>query len=447
MHQHRYILEPYNGMKSRYRCPQCKIEQVFNRYIDIETNQYLAHHVGRCNREIKCAYHYTPKLYFQDNPMETIPIQTKLIETELVESVTSFVPIDVFNKSFQPEKDFELIMISNNFIKYLHSLFDANIIKDLINTYQIGTSKHWEGATVFWQTDIKGEIRTGKIMLYNASTGKRVKEPHIHITWVHKALKLENYNLQQCLFGEHLLRLPQNEDKTVAIVESEKTAIIASIYIPQFLWLATGGLNNLTKLKCNVLHKRNVILYPDLSAYNKWKEKAIKESLVDIFNYSISDILELKAPESDKLQGYDLADYLIKSDYRILQGEWDRPKPMQSVLSMPIDNTNCYQDVEVVEVKQTKNNFLSQLSTKEPIKPWEIQDLETFFISINLPTEPIQINNFSIIENAEIFISTHLEIVKAQNGKKTFLQYYERLQELKNYLINRKQNVSEFVSK
>ena len=69
----------------------------------------------------------------------------------------------------------------------------------------MGTSKHWPGATVFWQVDISGRVRTGKVMLYNPENGRRIKEPHNYITWVHSLLKKENFNLRQCLFSEHLL--------------------------------------------------------------------------------------------------------------------------------------------------------------------------------------------------------------------------------------------------
>ncbi len=43
---------------------------------------------------------------------------------------------------------------------------------------------------VFWQVDVKGRIRTGKIMLYDPKTGHRVKEPHSYVCWVHSELKL-----------------------------------------------------------------------------------------------------------------------------------------------------------------------------------------------------------------------------------------------------------------
>lgn len=103
----------------------------------------------------------------------------------------------------------------------------------LMKTYHVGTARKWENATVFWQTDISGKIRTGKIMQYNAKTGKRIKEPYAHVSWVHTELDIPEFHLQQCYFGEHLL---YNSRKPVAIVESEKTAIIASFYIPMQLF-------------------------------------------------------------------------------------------------------------------------------------------------------------------------------------------------------------------
>ena len=42
-----------------------------------------------------------------------------------------------------------------------------------------------------------------------------------------------------------LANILSNKDKTkpIALVESEKTALIASYYLPQFLWIASGGKN------------------------------------------------------------------------------------------------------------------------------------------------------------------------------------------------------------
>ena len=165
-------------------------------------------------------------------------------------------------------------------------------------------------ATVFWQIDSSGKIHTGKIMLYNPTTGKRVKEPFSHIAWVHKVLKQDDYELKQCMFGAHLL---YDKTKPVALVESEKTDIIASLYMPQYIWLAAGSLTNLTAEKCKVLKGRKVMLFPDLNAYDKWCQKA--DELSHIAQFSVSDLLEQKATEAEKQQGLDLVDYLLKFNH------------------------------------------------------------------------------------------------------------------------------------
>ncbi len=63
--------------------------------------------------------------------------------------------------------------------------------------YCVGTSKHWPGACVFWQTDINGCVRTGKVMLYDAESGKRVKEPFNHVSWAHSLMKLPDFSCQR----------------------------------------------------------------------------------------------------------------------------------------------------------------------------------------------------------------------------------------------------------
>lgn len=144
-------------------------------------------------------------------------------------------------------------------------------------------------------------------MLYAKTNGKRIKEPYNHIQWAHKALQYTDYKLKQCLFGEHLLRI---NDKTVAIVESEKTAIIASAFMPDFIWLATGSLNNLSADKCRVLKGRKVILFPDLNAFDKWTAKA--KEMAHPSSLLVSDLLERNASDEERKKGFDIADYLLK---------------------------------------------------------------------------------------------------------------------------------------
>jgi hypothetical protein len=114
--------------------------------------------------------------------------------------------------------------------------------------------------------------------------------------------------LSQCFFGEHLLS--QDKTKTVAIVESEKSAIIASMYLPGYIWLACGGSVGLSDDKCKCLKGRSVVLFPDVGVFGKWSEKA--ERLRDFFTVTVSDLLEKDATDNERADGLDLADYLLK---------------------------------------------------------------------------------------------------------------------------------------
>jgi hypothetical protein len=125
---------------------------------------------------------------------------------------------------------------------------------------------------------------------------------------MHKVLNLPDFNLSQCLFGEHLLI--SNKVKPVAIVESEKTAIMASVYLPEYIWVATGGCGNLSVKLCESLHGRNVVLFPDAGKFDDWNKKV--EILSPICTVSVSSVIEQKATDADRKAGVDLADYLVK---------------------------------------------------------------------------------------------------------------------------------------
>jgi hypothetical protein len=299
--QYRFILQPYKGLNTRYRCPACNHrDKTFVRYIDTENNEQINDNVGRCNREDKCNYHYTPKQYFEANKILLPPTNYQRPTPKDIKPPTSFIQHNLLIKSLNT-------YTHNNFIQFLEKTFGTNTTQAVLSKYLIGTSKHWQGATIFWQIDTQGKVHTGKIMLYNPTTGKRIKQPFNHITWVHSVLKLSNFNLKQCLFGEHLLN---GNNQPVAIVESEKTAIIASVYLPQFIWLAVGSLSNLNQEKCNVLKGKKCVLFPDLNAFDKWSCQA--KILKHITNFQVSNMLELNATDEEKENGLDLADYLLR---------------------------------------------------------------------------------------------------------------------------------------
>jgi hypothetical protein len=369
----KYTLQPYSGMWSRYTCPQCHRHKVFTRYIDADTHQPIADHVGRCSRENNCGYHVKPSDYFgsiknnsydfskdadlwlgrkkksivdspwsmdrkvqstNDHGLSNNPylIGNIIKNNNLLNRTPNYEPSTMNHEPSCIHPDtvnttLETIDYSdNNFVQYLITLFGLDVAHDLVASYRIGNSSHWPGATIFWQIDITGKVRTGKIMLYNRQTGKRVKEPFNHITWVHSLLsrksgvvspeskatqdsrlRTQDFNLKQCLFGEHLLA--EHPEAIVAIVESEKTAIMASAMLPGFVWLAAGSLNNLNERICKVLQYRQVLLFPDLLAYDKWKAKAQQLQLqLPGTTFKVFKELERMANDDEKRKGLDLGD-------------------------------------------------------------------------------------------------------------------------------------------
>jgi hypothetical protein len=416
---HKFILETYKGMNTRYHCPNCQQrDKTFSLYIDTETGEHVHSSVGRCNRESNCGYNYTPKKYFQDNNILFDSRQSKTSKPRPVKfqpKPTSFIPVEIFKASLKAHE-------SNHFVQYLINLFGVEVASQLVSRYFIGTSKHWNGATVFWQIDTQGKVRTGKIMLYNLTSGKRVKNLELPVYWAHKALKQPAFELRQCLFGEHLLI---DKTKPVAVVESEKTALIASVYLPQFIWVAVGSLTSLNTEKCMVLKGRRVTLFPDLNGFDKWRGKAKELSPLAIF--TVSDLLERKASEIEKKQGFDLADYLTKYDYK----EFATPKPEATEQPQSFKT--------LVDVKaNNKPEPVYYFSKTEKLKPenWEldIAELENYFSEIAIPLNPVKLKQAETINNCSLFIESHFATLKANNGKRSFLPYLNRLQVLKQVL-------------
>ncbi|HEV8505444.1 MAG TPA: DUF6371 domain-containing protein [Chitinophagaceae bacterium] len=328
MSEYRWVLKPYQTPASKDTCPVCRKKRVFTRYIDTQTGELLPEHVGRCDRENNCGYHKTPKQFFEENK-SFAPARNYKPQKAITD-----LPVDFINQ--------ELVLPSmcgydnNAFVIYLKSLFGEHVAMDLVAKYCIGSSKHWKGSTIFWQLDRNENVRHCKIMLYDPATGKRIKAGATVQKWNASLKKFEslvtqdpcskvygkflnsvtiNLNLQQCFFGEHLLA--EYPDNTVAIVESEKTAIIASVYFPKLVWIATGGSSGCgwSKTKISkVLKGRNVIMFPDLGQYESWKKKA--ETITGLIGCKVvvSDLLEKVATDEERKRGCDLADFLVKRD-------------------------------------------------------------------------------------------------------------------------------------
>ena len=347
MSEFRFHLQKYRpGTKTA--CPECKKTRCFTRYVDEKGVIKFPNIVGRCDHENSCGYHYTPKDYFHDNP-DKAPMDWKESATNIYNKVDktrekkesqpvepSLIPYEIVQKSITK---FDI----NPLYTYLCGVIGKEETKRIFKQYIVGTGMKWGGCTVFWQIDINGNVRAGKLMGYNRETGHRIKEPVSQVTWAHSVLKLPDFHLVQCLFGEHLLR--ERPTAYVGIVESEKTALIMTHFIPDFLWLATGGMDGCFNDKTmQVLQGRTVVLFPDLGGKDKWQKKThLLEGICK--RIAISNVIENIATNEQRERGLDVADFFLTQPtcHEIL-ADMIRKNPAVQLLIDSLDLVLCEEE-------------------------------------------------------------------------------------------------------
>lgn len=289
MANYKFELQRWHERNKQQACPAChRGNGCFKEYVWVDTRQpvdNVNHTCGKCDHENTCGYHMTPAEFLKDNPDGrrsdvAVPEQRQMKRIEM-----SRDQVAATMTAYE----------TNVFVKWLYSLpwndEQYKCIDKVLFLYCVGTARN--GGTIYWQVDEHGIIRGGKIMQYKAD-GHRDKK---YITWAHSKLKPcpngprvckscynrsqcaypeDEYQLVQCLFGQHLLCNADN-DTTIHLVESEKAAIIMAIVDEGFgrgnLWMACGGLKNLNAAKIQPLGRHKVIIYPDTNGVGEWGKK------------------------------------------------------------------------------------------------------------------------------------------------------------------------------
>ena len=213
--------------------------------------------------------------------------------------------------------------------------------------YRLGRSR--DGGVIFWQIDQLEQLYDGKIMYYRPDCHR---DHERHPQWVTNLLKrhyLRGYEdlaasipSLHCLFGNHLitgepltnnhdpltnnhdpltmLATPhsrkENHQPAVAVVEAEKTAVIMSEHYPDYLWLAAGGLYELTAQKLFPLKGRRIILLPDTDpdgkAYATWYHVMLEAQRLLGQPIHLSPLLERKASADQKQRKIDILDFVFE---------------------------------------------------------------------------------------------------------------------------------------
>lgn len=470
---HRYKLD---RSSKKHHCPECG-KRRFVYYVDTETGDYLPEQYGRCDRESKCGYNLNPyldgyakKIWMQENGItestqSTVQKKTflKRKKKRLPEPTPEpvFFDFDTFKETLQAEH-YEKNTFIQNLLSKVAFPFDAVEVTKVIQLYRLGTvaNGYRTGANTFPFIDIKQNVRTIQVKQFdeaNHTTGTDFLHSIIekHHTRNNKPLPkwLDAYLKQDkrvsCLFGEHLLsKYPRNP---VALVEAPKTAVYGTLYfgLPEnpenFIWLAVYNKSSFSFDKLKVLKGRFVYVFPDLSkdgnTFKEWETKAKDyESLLPGTRFIFSDLLEQLAPERDKNEGNDIADYLIKQDWRLFRKQPPQPEPeiITQITESTHKENNFYTHVAPLpKVEVSEFDPFTPIEVEQPVN-WskDIAELENYFASIELPTQPVKLNGCSTIKDCSLFIESHFATVKVNNGKRTFLPYLNRLQELKQILIN-----------
>jgi hypothetical protein len=145
-----------------------------------------------------------------------------------------------------------------NLFNYLSSVFGRQKVERVFKLYVVGEHLTIEN-TIFWYANELGEVCHDVIIKYGPD-GHRIKD-----SGAGRKFQIEDGYSARCLFGQHLLNC---DTKEVAVVESEKTALVMAISDnkPGRIWLATGGSNHWANIR------EGWKLFPDFDkAGAKWE--------------------------------------------------------------------------------------------------------------------------------------------------------------------------------
>jgi hypothetical protein len=272
-------------------CPECGRKKCFVRYVDTRDGfRYVADHVGKCDHLHSCGYHCKPSEYFRDNP-SAVPSVAISSRPSAPPPLPPFQPLSpaYVRRSHSPRSTFWL-WFATSCAERLGLAPEA--VRRVYEDYYVGATRY--GCVIFWQIDRHGLVHGGHIMQYGSDGHRQGYQGWTHGPLIQRGLLPKDWQLYQCLFGEHLL--PRRPEAHVCLVEGEKTALIMSALQPQHLWLATSGSGGLNAEKLECLRGRRFTLFPDSGCLAKWQKTMQATQGLD---YNFCDQLEAYPPNTD----------------------------------------------------------------------------------------------------------------------------------------------------
>ncbi len=172
--------------------------------------------------------------------------------------------------------------------------------------------------TAFLYIDADGRLCTWKCVQYNAD-GRRIKmdaEGNKLFPWFAKPWPRERDGEEleygKCLFGSHLL--DPAKGRSVCLVESEKTAILAAYFYPAYDWVATGGATGCQDEHFEVLRDRRIYVFCDADPAGRKPKAAFRLRGLGM-ECTIVDLWPQKGLLlDDPERGFDLADGIAQGE-------------------------------------------------------------------------------------------------------------------------------------
>ncbi|MDD3568518.1 MAG: DUF6371 domain-containing protein [Bacteroidales bacterium] len=413
---------------------------------------FISDKKNRRNDNETIEYSLSEKKYFAENG-STAVVSTVKPKAETKAPV--FIPVEVLNETLKPERYSQNIFIQNLLNRVAYP-FHAKDVEAVTSLYYLGTiaNGYRAGAITFPFIDFTNNIRAVQVKQFgetNHTTGTGFLHSLIesHYTKNKQPLPdwLKAYNENDlkvsCLFGEHLLkRYPNNP---IGLVEAPKTAIYCSLYfgLPEtpssLIWLAVYNKSSFTFDKLKALQGRNVFVFPDLSkdgkTFAEWQGKAKEyEQRLKGTRFVFSDLLEQLAPESDKYNGNDIADYLIKLDWRQFRTEQPAPDPAKTEVCKKSEAPKKHLFFRNKETTpRPKPKAQPKISLSELQRQWYCLMLEAQFKGEPQPENTLKLGRCKSVEDVKNLFTTHYQAISSK-ATSEMLPYLERLQTMKEVL-------------
>jgi hypothetical protein len=167
----------------------------------------------------------------------------------------------------------------------------------ILSEWNIGLSS--DGAVLFWYVDRTGRFRNAKKIWYGSDGWNRLRDGKHNPRFLYPGYPIP-------LYGEW--QLNSNERRPVALVESEKSALVLGCYMPDLVVLAAGGSKALTERRAGALRGRTVNIFFDRDEAGEHGSEQARRILSKIGAYP--KIVNLKDLYPDAPNGYDAGDIL-----------------------------------------------------------------------------------------------------------------------------------------